>query len=108
MTFEHEYDGADYNAGITASIKKDKKIMRHLKKKLPPSWFKIIKLIMDDNTHNYDLNITSVRGGEKDGQKYRFKHLFQTGNWCSYSDCGSGETWIPIKNGNYLHFHYTM
>lgn len=91
-----------------AMVIKDDKVMNRLKRKLPPSWLKIIRLIMDDNSHNYGFNITTVRGGQKDGQKYRFKHLFQTSNWCSYSESGSGEIWIPIKHGNYLHFHYTV
>ena len=105
----HQAELAMYEADKKDRDRKNK-IIKRIKRYLPECWFKQIEYCIEDSGWCTRFEIVkSTEGHEKQNDGYRFKvFVDQYCNGGYWGDEFAGTICIPIKNGNYLKFHYSM
>lgn len=90
--------------------KKKQKLLKQISRYLPACWFDQIVDYIDDCGWVWGFEIVrNTEGHEKQNDGLRFKvFVNQTCNGGYTGDDFAGTVCLPIKNGNYLKFHYSM
>lgn len=71
---------------------------------------KDIREYIDECGYTCEFGIVDSHGGHKQDEgdfAFKFLYINQTCNGGYTGDDFSGEMWIPLKRGKYLHFHYS-
>jgi hypothetical protein len=108
-----EYMSETYNEAIrkeeALEYDKQAKILKRIKNRVSPSWFKAISDFLEDQEYAHDFSITDKPVGNRQKEDYRFAHSYidQYSNGGYSGDDFAGQACLPIRGGLYFSFHYS-